>query len=63
MFDTAELHANCDNDLTVWRRNPGAFASYRYEIRDGNAIIKSGLTRNQLHDTLGETACLVLGGG
>lgn len=63
MVVPAELTARCDNGVTIWRRDPGAFSSYRYEIRDSTGIIATKLTFNQLKDRLGVSQCLFLGGG
>lgn len=62
-FVLAERHADCDGGLSVWRRNPAAFSSYVYEIRDGVIPIETGLRSKQLKDFLRENNCLVLGGG
>ncbi len=55
-----ELAARCDNGVTIWRRDPGAFSSYRYEVRGGEK--KSGiyLTRKELKDYVDTSHCLFL---
>ncbi len=63
MLELAELAAECDSGRTVWRRNPGAFSSYVYEIRDGKKTIETGLRMKQLDDFLGDDHCTFLGGG
>lgn len=58
-----ERYAVCDNNYSIWRRNPGAWSGYVYEIRDGVVPIETGLRTSQLKDRLKDQHCLVLGGG
>lgn len=58
-----ELAAQCDNDVTIWRRNPGAFSSYRYEVRGGDKASGIHLTFKQLDDYVDTSHCRFLGGG
>ena len=60
MFKFAELFATCDNNLTVWQRNPGAGSSYKYEIRDNITILKSGLRNKDLDNFLKDNHCTIL---
>lgn len=61
MFNFAELTAKCDNGFTIWRRNPGAFSSYIYEIRDGITLVETGLRTQYLKDLPEEYSCRFLG--
>lgn len=58
-----ELAAKCDNGVTIWRRNPGAWSSYRYEVRGGDKTSGIYLTFSQLDDYVDAGSCLFLGGG
>lgn len=58
-----ELAAECDDGFTIWRRNPGAFSSYIYEIREDGIAIQSGLRYRNLESFLSEHGCLFLDGG
>ncbi len=58
-----ELAAECDNNVTIWRRNPGAFSSYRYEVRGGDKASGIKLTYKQLDDYVDTSRCHFLGGG
>lgn len=58
-----ELAAKCDNGVTIWRRNPGAFSSYRYEVRGGDKASGIKLTFKELDDYVDTSHCLFLDGG
>lgn len=58
-----ELTAECDNGITIWRRNPGAFSSYRYEVRGGDKASGIHLTFTELDDYVDTSHCRFLGGG
>lgn len=58
-----ELAAECDNNVTIWRRNPGAFSGYRYEVRGGDKPSGIKLTHKQLDDYVDTSHCRFLGGG
>ncbi len=63
LFGLAELAAKCDDGFTIWRRNPGAWSSYIYEIRDGVTLIETDLRSKDLNDFSHEHHCVFLGGG
>lgn len=63
MFKAAEIHAECSDGLTIWRRNPGAWSGYVFEIRDGTKVIESGLRSRHLDDFMKEHGCHTLEGG
>ncbi len=58
-----EQYASCDGNYSIWRRNPGAFSSYIYEVRDGVVPIKTGLHTEQMEDFSNKYHCLSLEGG
>lgn len=58
-----ELAAECDDSVTIWRRNPGAWSSYRYEVRGGDKASGIHLTRSQLSDYVDTSHCRFLEGG
>ena len=62
-FGYVEHYANCSDGITVWRRNPGAFASYRYRVKRGITTLESGLSMKELREFLDGYSCVILGGG
>lgn len=58
-----ELAARCDNGVTIWRRNPGAYSSYLYEVRGGDRKSGIKLSSSQLDDYVNTSLCLFLDGG
>ncbi len=53
----AEKYAVCDGGYTVWRINPAAFLSYRYEIRTGIVRLDTWLTWNETRDFFNDNHC------
>ena len=62
-FGYVERYATCNDGITVWRRDPGAFASYRYKIKRGTTTLESELSTKEVHEFLKDYDCVIPGGG